>query len=64
MTKIDPVTQRPQLDESGKEITGKKEMLAGFKMVHAKKMDVRESIEDFKDKPNVRGYYRCKVLIR
>lgn len=97
MTKIDPVTQRPQLDASGKEITEKKEMLTGFTMVNvfdvsqtkgkelvnvrqfvrddirdsagaaqlyrqlsdhlAKKMDVRESLEDFKDKPNVRGYY-------
>lgn len=38
--------------------------MAGFKMFNAKKMDVRESIEDFKDKPNVRGYYRCRVLIQ
>ncbi|QNR70548.1 hypothetical protein IAQ67_29255 (plasmid) [Paenibacillus peoriae] len=97
MTKIDPVTQRPQLDATGKEITEKKEMLTGFKAVNvfdvsqtkgkelvnvrqfvrddirdsagaaqiyrqfsdhlSKKMDVRESAEDFKDKPNVRGYY-------
>ncbi|SFS99642.1 ArdC family protein [Paenibacillus sp. 453mf] len=97
MTKVDPVTQRPQLDAKGKEITEKKEMLTGFKAVNvfdvsqtqgkeivnvrqfvrddirdsagaaqmyrqfsdhlAKKMDVRENAEDFKDKPNVRGYY-------
>ncbi|MDR6726111.1 hypothetical protein J2W91_004617 [Paenibacillus amylolyticus] len=97
MTKVDPVTQRPQLDTKGKEITEKKEMLTGFKAVNvfdvsqtqgkeivnvrqfvrddirdsagadqmyrqfsnhlAKKMDVREHADDFKDKPNVRGYY-------
>lgn len=97
VTQIDPVTRRPELDKSGKEITGKREKLTGFKMVNvfdvsqtkgkelfnmrqfirddirdslgavqlyrqisehlAKKMDIRESIEDFTAKPDVRGYY-------
>ncbi|WP_068505885.1 ArdC family protein [Paenibacillus kribbensis] len=97
MTKIDPVTQRPQLDAQGKEITEKKEMLTGFTAVNvfdvsqtkgkelvnirdivrddirdsakalnmyrsfsahlSQKMDVRESAEDFKQHPNVRGFY-------
>ncbi|AOZ94890.1 ArdC-like ssDNA-binding domain-containing protein [Paenibacillus crassostreae] len=97
MTKLDPVTQRPQLDAQGREVTEKREMLTGFKAVNVfdvsqtqgkelvnirqiirddiqdnagaakmyrqlsdhlgQKMDVRESADDFKDQPNVRGYY-------
>ncbi|MCC3379405.1 hypothetical protein ACFQ5D_12715 [Paenibacillus farraposensis] len=34
MQKIDPVTQRPQLDAQGKEVTEKVEMLTGFKPVN------------------------------
>ncbi|MEC0238197.1 ArdC-like ssDNA-binding domain-containing protein [Paenibacillus kribbensis] len=97
MQKIDPVTQRPQLDAQGKEVTEKKDMLTGFTSVNVfdvsqtkgkelanlraiirddikdnhraaelysslsnhigKKMDIRESADDFKDQPKVRGYY-------
>ncbi|WP_179030865.1 hypothetical protein [Paenibacillus kribbensis] len=97
MQKIDPVTQRPQLDAQGKEVTEKVEMLTGFKPVNVfdvsqtkgkelanlraiirddikdnhraaelysslsnhigKKMDIRESADDFKDQPKIRGYY-------
>lgn len=57
MVKIDPVTHRPLLDASGKEITEKKDMLTGFKAVNV--FDVSQT--KGKELVNVRQFVRDDI---